>query len=160
MGQYAVITDIEQVFHQLKVIESDQDALRFLWRTTKFENPVDYVMIVHLFGKNDSPCVANYVVKKCAMDQPNNFDAKTVECVEKDFYMDDFLRSNVSEKYLLTLSKELIEMLSNCSFRLTKWLSNSNIIMSSLPQSELSPKFNSFNERIVEIVSWSLTMIH
>ena len=43
-------------------------------------------------------------------------------------------------------------MLSNCSFRLKKWLSNSNIIMSSLPQIELSPKFNSFNERIVERV--------
>ena len=34
---------------------------------------------------------------------------------------------------------------------LTKWLSNSNI-MSSLHQSELSPKCNSFNESIVERV--------
>ena len=83
------------------------------------------------------------------MDQPNNFDAKTVECVEKDFYMDDFLKSNDSGKYLLTLLKELIEMLSNCSFRLTKWLSNSNIIIHP-PQSELSQKFNNFNESIVE----------
>ena len=46
MGQYALIADIEQMFYQLKVRENDQDALMFLWRTTKFENPVDYVMTV------------------------------------------------------------------------------------------------------------------
>ena len=45
-----------------------------------------------------------------------------------------------------------MEMLSNCGFHLTKWLSNSNFIMSSLPQSELPPKFNSFSERIGERV--------
>ena len=37
LEQFAVIiTDIEQMYHQLKVRESDQNALRFLWRTTKF----------------------------------------------------------------------------------------------------------------------------
>ena len=66
MGQYAVIADIEQIFHQLKVRENAQDAFRFLWRTVKFENPVDYVMTVHLFAKNYSPCIANYLLKKCA----------------------------------------------------------------------------------------------
>ena len=45
-----------------------------------------------------------------------------------------------------------MEMLSNCSFHLTMWLSNSNFIMSSLPQSELPPKLNSFSERIGERV--------
>ena len=94
LRQYAVIAEIEQMFHQIKVRESDQDALGFLWRTAKFQNPVDYVMTIHLFGKDDSPCVANYGSKKCAKDQSNNFDAKTVEHVEKGFYMDDFLKSN------------------------------------------------------------------
>ena len=68
LGQNAVIADIEQMFHQLKVRQSDQDALKFLWRTTKFENPVDYVMTTHLFGKNYSACVANYGLRKCAKD--------------------------------------------------------------------------------------------
>ena len=107
-------------------------------------------MTVHLFGKNDSHCVANYGLKKCAKDQSNNFDTKTVDCVEKAFYMDDFVKSNDSETYLLKLSKKLIEMLSNCSFRLTKCLCNSSIIMLSPLQSELFLKYNSFNERIVE----------
>ena len=40
LGKYTVIADIDQMFLQLKVRGSDQDGLRFLWRTTKFENPV------------------------------------------------------------------------------------------------------------------------
>ena len=50
LSKYAVIDDIEQMFHQLKVRENDQDALRFLW-LIKIENPVHYVITVHIFGK-------------------------------------------------------------------------------------------------------------
>ena len=77
-------------------------------------------MTTNLFGKNDLACVANYGLRKCTKDQLSNFDVKTVSCVGKDFYMDNFFKSSDSEKYLLPLSKELIEMLSNCSFHLTK----------------------------------------
>ena len=77
----------------------------FLRRTTKFENPVDCVMTVLIFGKNNSPCVANYGVKKCSKNQSNNFEAKAVECVKKDFYMDDFFKSNDSEKIFANIVK-------------------------------------------------------
>ena len=59
-----MIADIDQMSHQLKVKENDLNGLRFLWQTTKFENPVDYVITVHLFGKNDSPYVTNYGLKR------------------------------------------------------------------------------------------------
>ena len=35
LGQFAVISDIEQMFHQVRGREEGRDALRFLWR----ENP-------------------------------------------------------------------------------------------------------------------------
>ena len=97
MGQHSVVADIEQMFHQLKIKESDQVALRFSWQATKFENPIDCVMTVHLFGKNNSPCVTNYKIEKCAKYQSNNFHAKIVKLVE-EFCMDDFRKSNNSEK--------------------------------------------------------------
>ena len=112
LGKYAVIADIEQMFHQLRVRQNDQHALRFLWRTSKFENPVDYVVTVHLFSKNDSPCVTNYGFKKCTMDLSNNFDAKTVECVEKDFCMDDFL------KRLRTIFANIVKRTNGNAFEL------------------------------------------
>ena len=48
-------------------------------------------MNVHLFGKNDSLCVANFVIKQVAKDKYNtdHIVAKSTE----DFYMDDFIKS-------------------------------------------------------------------
>ena len=65
-GYYAASADIEQMFHQVRVRPPDQNALRFLWRENLSEEPRDCVMNVHLFGKNDSPCISNYALRKCA----------------------------------------------------------------------------------------------
>ena len=59
----AVIADIEQMFHQLKVRESDQASLRFLW-LIKFENPVHYVITLHIFGKKWFNLCPQLCVKK------------------------------------------------------------------------------------------------
>ena len=61
--KFAVMMDIEQMYHQIKVKESDQDALLFVWRNTPEEEIDDYKMTVHIFGKIDSPCIANWVIK-------------------------------------------------------------------------------------------------
>ena len=80
-------------------------------------------MAINFFGKNDYTCVASYELKMCVKDHSNNFDAKTIELVEKDFYMD---KEKVKQlkKILVKFDKKLIEMYLNCSFRLTSCLSN------------------------------------
>ena len=68
-GRYALTSDIKQMFHQVRIIPSDRDALRFLWRYKVNEKMDEYVMNVHLFGKTDSPCCANWSLKRTALDQ-------------------------------------------------------------------------------------------
>ena len=69
LGQFTVTSDIEQMFHQVRVREEDRAALQFLWR----ENPNDYIddykMNVHLFSRNDSLCVVNFVIKEIGKDK-------------------------------------------------------------------------------------------
>ena len=60
LGEFAVVGDIEQMFHQVKVRETDRDTLRFVWRESPNQNISDFQMSTHLFGKTDSPCCANY----------------------------------------------------------------------------------------------------
>ena len=55
-GEFAVVGDVEQVFHQVKVRESDRDASLFVWRESADENISDFQMSTHLLGKIDSPC--------------------------------------------------------------------------------------------------------
>ena len=63
-GKYGIIGDIEKMFHQVFVDQKDVGSLRFLWRDNP-ENPLlDCQMNVHLFGKVDSPCIANCALRK------------------------------------------------------------------------------------------------
>ena len=56
----AFTADIEAMFHQVKVILDDADALRFLWWDTALSlPPKEYQMLVHIFGATSSPCCAN-----------------------------------------------------------------------------------------------------
>ena len=60
-------------------------------------------MVVHIFGEKDSPCCANYALKKTGRDNFDEYDASTIESVLKSFYMDDFL---ISEVQAITLCQE------------------------------------------------------
>ena len=54
------------MFYQVRVCESDIDALRFVWREKTEDELLDYAMLVHYFGKVDSLCIANWSIKRAA----------------------------------------------------------------------------------------------
>ena len=54
--------------------------------------------------------------------------------------MDDFLKSGECVKGLINIAGQLLQFLSNKGFRLTKWISNSQIILDQLPTAELEIK--------------------
>ena len=64
IGRCAAMDDIEQICHQILVENKDCDVLRFLWRDNYVDPIEDYRINVHLFGKVDSPCVENWIIKK------------------------------------------------------------------------------------------------
>ena len=54
--------------------------------------------------------------------------------------MDDFLKSGECVKDLINIATQLLQLLFNKGFRLTKWISNSQIILDQLPSAELEIK--------------------
>ena len=54
--------------------------------------------------------------------------------------MDDFLKSGECVKDLINIATQLIQLLSNKGFRLTKWISNSQIVLDQLPTADLEIK--------------------
>ena len=137
---FAAMADIEQMYHQIKVKESDQDALRFVWRNTPEEEIDDHKMTVHIFGKIDLPCIANWVIKRTASDQSNKYPVNIINTIHEKFYMDDYLNCFSSEERAIDTIQKVISILSNGGFRLTKWLSNNKNILKSVPPTERSPK--------------------
>ena len=130
----ALVADIEGMFLQVGVADEDQDSLRFLWWDKSSEDPPDeYVMKVHVFGATDSPCAANWVLKKTATDNACDFDPVTVETVLHSFYVDDVLKSVGSPADAIRLANQLTELCKRGGFNLTKYMTNSREVLAEIP---------------------------
>ena len=90
----ALVADIEGMFNQVKVPPEDSDALRFLWREdSDLERLSEFQMTTHIFGATDSPSCANVCLKRAAGHRKQRFSDEAVSAVDKDFYVDDFVKS-------------------------------------------------------------------
>ena len=85
---FAVSADIEAMFLQVGVPESDRSSIRFLWREDPDSGLVVYQYTRHIFGAKDSPTCANYALHRTAEDNRSQHP-EVVPNVEKNFYMDD-----------------------------------------------------------------------
>ncbi|CAC5361143.1 unnamed protein product [Mytilus coruscus] len=134
----ALAADIEAMYHQVRVREDDCDALRFLWwpNGNLDQKPKIYCMNVHLFGATSSPSCTAYVLKRTARDYAHLFDQEVALTVERNFYVDDCLKSVSSEQQAIKLATDLQSMMKMGGFRLTKWLSNRRNVLNAIPESE------------------------
>ncbi|CAG2250996.1 unnamed protein product [Mytilus edulis] len=137
----ALAADIEAMFHQVRVKDDDCDALRFLWwpNGNLKVQPKCYQMQVHLFGATSSPSCAAYALKKTAIDNGELFETEIASTVERNFYVDDLLKSVDTEERAVQLATDLREIMKRGGFRLTKWLSNSKVVINEIPNSERAP---------------------
>ena len=131
------MTDIEKMYHQIFVSPNDADALGFVGRERPDKVIIDYKQLVHIFGNLDSPCCANWALRKV----PEMVDKSLNGVVANNFYLDDFLSFLPDEERLIRLSLSLISYLKTCGFRLTKQVSNYKVILENIPFSELSPEY-------------------
>ena len=138
LGAIALMADIESMFHQVRVSKEDTDALRFLWKTDTGQpgSPSVYKMMLHIFGAADSPCCANYALRRTALDNKDTCSSLATQSVLQNFYVDDLLTSVGTPNVAISLYKELTELLAKGGFHLHKWTSNSTLVMQSIPQSE------------------------
>ncbi|KAK3523877.1 hypothetical protein QTP70_013679, partial [Hemibagrus guttatus] len=96
---YAVMADIEQIFHSFLVKEEHRDYLRFLWfQDHNLDGDiVEYRMRVHVFGNCPSPSVAVYELKRTAVEGEQEYGSDARLFIERHFYVDDGLKSFSSE---------------------------------------------------------------
>ena len=70
-------------------------------------------MGVHIFGKIDSPCIANLVVKKTAEDQAKSYSKRAIESSLERFYTGNFLELFSSQTEAINICLNLTKFVSN-----------------------------------------------
>ena len=128
---------LKKVFHQVFVDPKDVDSLRFLWSHNPKNPLLDCQMNVHLFGKVDFPCIANWALMKSGEDSTK--DMKFV--LNNNFNMDNFLKSMSKEEDMINLTCKVLSTLKCHGFNLKKFVSNLENVRQSLPQSTLNQKY-------------------
>ncbi|KAK3729296.1 hypothetical protein QZH41_002214 [Actinostola sp. cb2023] len=131
----ALVADVEAMFHQVKVAPDDQDAFRFLWWGDSIDDaPQEYVMTVHVFGATDSPCCANYCLRRTAEDNKDAYDPEVVDTILRHFYVDDMLKALKSEEIAIQVAHDMMTLLANGGFKLTRFMSNSRAVLEAIPE--------------------------
>lgn len=145
--QVAIAADVEAMFHQVRVRNEDRDALRFLWwpNGDLSRAPKCYRMKVHIFGATSSPSCAAYALKRTAKDFAHLYEEEIATVVDRDFYVDDCLKSVATEEQAVKISTDLRSMLQYGGFRLTKWMSNSRKVIETVPAEERAPSIKNLN---------------
>ena len=156
LKRIALASDIEAMFHQVRVDPDDRNALKFLWwpEGALDKDPLVYRMTVHLFGASSSPSCASF----CLREALSELD-RASEAVEpfKGFYVDDCLVSTSTVTEAVNLVTDLTRVLQKFGFRLTKWLSNSREVLDVIPEEEraksvqLLPLNDTVSERVLGI---------
>ncbi len=138
LGKIAIMTDVEKMFHQVKVSPHHVNFLRFLWWPDGNVNqPLkEYRMVVHLFGATSSSSCASYALKRTAEDNTGYFSAEATNTVKNNFYVGDLLKAVDTENHAIRLCKELKSLCASGGFKLTKWISNNRAVLASIPESE------------------------
>ena len=91
-------------------------------------------MAVHLFGGVCSASCANYRLQRTAKDNNDDFDPEVARSVERNFYVDDYLRSVESYEKAISSVDQLRNLLARGSFNLTRLVCNSRAVLKTIPQ--------------------------
>ena len=137
----ALVSDIEQTFHQIRVHSNNCNALRFLWWPNGYlaGTPVLYQMMVYLFGVISSPSCAAFSLRQTAYDFGKDFDTSITSIAYHNFCVDDCLCSVPTVSKGKEVAKKLPNLMSEGGFRLTEWLTNNNYeVLEYIPVSERS----------------------
>ena len=137
--QIALSADIEAMFLQVAVSNDNSRCLRFPWREDP-ERGIEFDEYTrHVFGAKNSPTCANYALHQVAKDNAVN-DESLVRTVQRNFYMNDFLKSVRTPQEAIKIYQKVRDILIKGGFNLTKWIASDDEVKLQIPETDSTMK--------------------
>ena len=133
-----LIGDIEKAFLNIEVSPDDRDYLRFLWVNNI--HSIDKEIVTYrfkrvVFGVKSSPFLLNAVIHY-HVNRYLQEDPEFVDCLEKGFFVDDFVTSYENSIEAFELYKKAKQRMSEGGFRLRKWKTNDEELATKIIENE------------------------
>ena len=110
---------MSKMYQAIRLVESDRDLHRFVWRSHPDELLRDYPMTHATFSVSASCFAANMTVKHKATDYALDFP-KAAAAIDS-FYVDDCLSGANSKGEAIDLQQQLVDLFAKGDFLLRKW---------------------------------------
>ena len=122
---YAVVLagDIKKAFLQIRIHESERDALRFHWQTDSDSEVQTFRFTRVLFGLAPSPFLLGGVLE-CHLDTWAEKYPEEVERLRRSFYVDDLLTDGQDVQQAKARKEASLKIMNDATFKLHKWHSN------------------------------------
>ena len=101
--------------------------------------------MVHVFGKAESLCCANWTLKRTALVQKESVSKNVIDAFLHKVYINNYLDSFNDLKTAASTILSVSTLLKDGAFHLRKWTSNSIDILNTLPKDDISPKITNLD---------------
>lgn len=139
-NQVAITGDIEKMFLQIVLKDTDRDSHHYLWRDLDLEaTPKVYRMTRVTFGIISSPFMAICTKREHARLHLDAFPNSSAEIL-RNTYVDDLVTGTVEVHEAIQLQQRSKELMKLGGFNLTMWSSNSPEVIRAIPEEDRAAK--------------------
>jgi hypothetical protein len=140
MNRIAWIADIEKASLNIALQPEDAEAVRFLWPREP-ENPSSYFIACKWkrvpFGLSSSPFLLRVTINKHLLSVKPRFP-KTVEQIEEQLYVDDYLGGADNVTTAITTVGKAVTFFSEAQLNMRSWATNNKQLRDFLTEKEMS----------------------
>lgn len=149
--EVAMTADIRQMYRMINVCEEHRQFQRLLWRFSSDDPLSTYELTTVVFGLNSSPFLALRTVRQLATDEIDSFPEAS-RAVFHDMYMDDYVTSVPKLDRAIALFQQMVGLFRSGGFSLVKWSSNSQDLLSEIPEDLRSTEMVQFCSQTLRIL--------
>ncbi|XP_024876642.1 uncharacterized protein LOC112457690 [Temnothorax curvispinosus] len=133
--RYVYTTDIEKMFHQIRVHPEDVEYQCIFRRAHPNAELIAYWLLTVTYGTGPAPFLANRSVKQLAKDEGEKFPL-AIPILEEETYVDDIMFGAKDLILLKQTRDQLIQLLKAGGFRPYKWASNDPRLLQDIPEAD------------------------